>query len=103
MTINADPEVYLAQASMVDNAGDRLATVADAAGSTNLDGGAFGVACAFVADSARNSIDALTEMIRQTQTVVADTGDVLRDIAADFATAEEEHVAALETLSAALP
>lgn len=98
-----DVETYLVQAREMDDASRRLTQVVSAADSTQLSGEAFGVASAFLAESARGCIDALADTIRRTRDIVADTTGVLLAIATDFTATEDENASALEHLTEKLP
>lgn len=100
--IAVDPDLISAHATRVDVVAGDVALAADAAGSTNMGGGAFGVLCAFLVPPAGIAASMASQAIRSAQAMLERSATELRGVSSDLAAFEDDVVQAVTTLDGQL-
>jgi hypothetical protein len=96
--IAVDADLISTHAARVDTVAADIAVASDAAGSTNMGGGAFGVLCAFLVGPASIAASMAQSAIRAAEGMVQRSATELRGVATDMAGFENDVLQATATL-----
>lgn len=96
--IAIDEDLISAHASRVLTVADDIALAADAAASTDMGGGAFGVLCGFLVPPVGVAAAVAREAIRGAEGMLERSAAELRAVAADLTAFDDESVGALVAL-----
>jgi hypothetical protein len=96
--ITVDADLISAHAARVDTVAADIAVASDAAGSTNMGGGAFGVLCAFLVGPASFAASMAQQAIRSAEGMVQRSATELRGVATDMAAFEDDVMQATAAL-----
>ena len=100
--ITVDADLITAHAARVETVAADVSIASDAAGSTNMAGGAFGVLCAFLVPPAGIAASMAQSAIRAAEGMVRRSATELRGVATDMAAFEDDVVQAVATLDGQL-
>lgn len=101
--IAIDHELISAHAARVDQVASDISLAADAASSTNMGGGAFGVLCSFLVAPATIAATMAGSAISSAQGMVSRSATEIRGVAADMAAFESDVIAAISSLESQVP
>lgn len=100
--IEVDPDLLRSHAGKVERVGEGVKLAQDAANSTNIGGGAFGIMCAFMVPPALVAATAARGTIGSAAGMVDRSAHQLRGLARDFEQNEEAASERLANLEAEL-
>lgn len=98
--ITVDADLVSAHASRVIAVSSGVAAAADAAGSANVGGGAFGVLCAFLVGPAAVATSMAQQAIRSAEGMLERSAREVRGVAADLDAYEDDVVRVVSALAA---
>lgn len=101
--IQIDPELIRTHATRVDQVASDISVAADAASSTNMGGGAFGVLCSFLVAPATIAASMAGSAIVAAQGMVTRSATEVRGVATDLASFESDVIAAISSLESQVP
>jgi hypothetical protein len=101
--IAVDQDLILSHAARVETVASDIGVARDAASSTNMAGGAFGVMCAFLVAPASLAASIAGQAIAAAEGMVRRSATEIRGVASDMASFEEAVVDAARTIEGTLP
>jgi hypothetical protein len=100
--IAVDQDLITAHAARVEVVASDVAVARDAAGATNMGGGAFGVLCAFLVAPASIAASMAQSAIQSAEGMVRRSATELRGVATDMAAFEDDVVQGVAALESSL-
>lgn len=100
--IALDGDLISAQASRVELVASDVSVARDAAGSTNMGGGAFGVLCSFLVPPAQVAAAMAQQAIGSAEQMLRRSATELRGVGSDMASFEDDVVQGINTLGQGL-
>jgi hypothetical protein len=100
--ISVDADLISAQAARVELVASDVRVAVDAAGSTNMGGGAFGVVCAFLVPPAQLAAGMAAQALTAAEQMLQRSAAELRGVGSDLAAFEDDVVQSVRALEQGL-